>query len=135
MTIVKSGIMGLDELRDLLGGGDEREEKRRKPRPLAEAQVMELTDLFERVKAGNPFKPGDLVTPRSNSYLKLAGEPHIVLETFDPPHRSWDDDSPSSMVHGMTVDTRIAAVTEEGQLAYWTVDSSMLETWSPVTNG
>jgi hypothetical protein len=42
-----------------------------------------LLEIFARYAAGNPFKPGDLVTPRKNYNIRGAGQPHVVVEILD----------------------------------------------------
>jgi hypothetical protein len=38
----------------------------------------------ERYAAPNPFRPGDVVTPRALTSMKGIGEPHVVLEVGEP---------------------------------------------------
>ena len=45
--------------------------------------AMNLQELMARVKLGNPFKPGDLVTPRRGYNIRGAGYPCIVMEVFE----------------------------------------------------
>jgi hypothetical protein len=57
-----------------------------KPRILPEAEIERLRDLAARYAAPNPFKVGDLVTPRRGGVIKdrSCGHPCVVVETFDP---------------------------------------------------
>jgi hypothetical protein len=55
----------------------------RRPKRPASADVAALRAAADRFNGPNPFKPGDLVTPRADSPLKGVGRPHIVLE-IDP---------------------------------------------------
>lgn len=43
-----------------------------------------LKEICARYSAGNPFKRGDLVTPRAGYGVKDEGRPHIVLDVFWP---------------------------------------------------
>jgi hypothetical protein len=47
--------------------------------------AMNLKEIYARFARGNPYKPGDLVTPRRGFNIRDAGAPCIVLETFDTP--------------------------------------------------
>lgn len=46
--------------------------------------ALHLRELFARYAAGNPFKAGQLVTPRAGYARGFVGEPYIVLQTFAP---------------------------------------------------
>lgn len=85
-------------------------------RPIPEAVVSDLRDIYTRYAAGCPFKPGDLVTPRKGYNSKGAGEPHIVLEVRDnatcdltPPAEPSDT---TSCTFGRRLDIRVAYLAE-----------------------
>lgn len=130
MTRITGGLMGLDDLRSLLSSGSSDQEDKKPSRPLPEAQVMELTDYLSRYKKPCPFKVGDLVTPRANSFMRNAGDPHIVIEVLSMPRRIWDDKEPSSMINGMILDMRIAMINDGGSLVSFTVSSVDFQSWS-----
>lgn len=102
------------------------------PRPLHEAQIMELQGAFEAFDKGCPFKPGDLVTPRTNSPYTHAGEPHIVLEVADQPFRILGNDvqETSNTKFGSRLDVRVAIV-EDGMIIPFWQESWQLEAYVP----
>lgn len=121
-----------DLVRDAIGKqGKGRAEKQR---PLDEAQVMELKAMYERYAAPCPFKPGDLVTPRSNSNYTDNGVPHIVLEVAETPIRVFDIEEPhdiSSHAFGPRLDVRVGIIADgERMVAFWQ-ESWQLEAWTP----
>jgi hypothetical protein len=42
-----------------------------------------LLENYRRYAAGNPFKPGDLITPRRGYGLLGAGTPQVVMDVFE----------------------------------------------------
>lgn len=58
----------------------EPEDREDKSEGLPEAQIERLREVSARIAAGNPFKPGDLVTVRKDAPVKGAGKPHLVIE-------------------------------------------------------
>jgi len=48
-----------------------------------EVAALELSGVAARYLSGNPFKPGDLVTPRKGFNVIGDGEPHVVVDVFD----------------------------------------------------
>jgi len=54
------------------------------PPPCDEAMVDVLRELGAAYAAPPP-KVGDLVTPRPGVNLRGVGQPHLVVEVFDPP--------------------------------------------------
>ena len=50
-----------------------------------------LQELCARYVAGNPFKRGDLVTPRPGYGVKGERRPHIVLDVFESTRKIPDD--------------------------------------------
>ena len=92
-------------------------------RPLAEALVETLRGAAARYAAPCPFKPGDLVTPRRGYNLKDSGEPHIVLEVFDPPKLLGPNERPASVRIGYWLDGQIVAtVGEHWCYEHWVAD-------------
>lgn len=110
----------LASLAEMLADHDD---EREAPRPLPEAQIAELTALYERYAAGCPFKPGDLVTPRKSSPLARCGEPHVVLEVIAPaaPHFAIADPTDSdSQCFGARHDMRVGVLSGHGRIvAHW----------------
>lgn len=70
--------MGLEEMFAALADADREDEET--TRPLPEAQISTLREACAAYTAGNPYKVGDLVTPRKWGNSKGAGDPHIVVE-------------------------------------------------------
>lgn len=106
------------------------ERERNARRPLHDAQIMTLREIYERYARVCPFGPGELVTPlKGQQCQKNAGEPHIVLEvrTDAPPHFSNDQLS-SSMTFGARHDMRVAVLMGDDYCAFW-VESWHFEAW------
>lgn len=114
-------------LRALLGGDDD-DEERRPPRPLPEAQIATLREISARYVAGCPFAVGDVVTPRAGTNLRNAGEPHIVVELADHPHRTFDHErgASGSNGYGKRLDMRIAAFADDNE----TLTMHWVESWA-----
>jgi hypothetical protein len=53
--------------------------------------AMNLREISARYLAGNPFKAGDLVTPRRGYAIRGVGFPCLVLDVFDTPSTPEDD--------------------------------------------
>ena len=111
-------------IRAMLGRGDD-DEERRPPRPLPEAQIATLREICARYTAGCPFAVGDLVTPRAGVNVRGAGEPHIVVEIADEPHRPFDGSGTSSS-YGNRLDMRTAGLAgdNETMVMHW------VESWT-----
>jgi hypothetical protein len=104
-----------------------------KPAPAPEAAIETLREICGVYRSGNPFRPGNLVTPRPYSHIGYSGRPHIVLETRDaePFFELADDQSDVfSPAFGMKFDIRIAYFDGEQVLTYW-VESWQLEAYKP----
>jgi hypothetical protein len=82
------------------------------PLPPADIVCHTLQEVCETYQKPCPYKPGDLVTPRRGYWIKGAGEPHIVVEVFDPPIRLITDDveEAGSMMYGARFDIRVACM-------------------------
>jgi hypothetical protein len=108
------------------------------PRPVHEAQIMELQQAFARYERGCEFRPGDLVVPTSNAGQRYKGEPHIVLEVAETPHQSFEFGGEvgdvSSSSYGSRLDMRVAIVAENNGehplMAFW-VESWQFLPYSP----
>lgn len=81
-------------------------------------QVRRLQEFLTRYQAPNPFKVGDLVTPRTDANMKAAGEPHVVVDLRDVPIFSASDDS-SSCQYGRHLNVRTARFTTTGIVCFW----------------
>jgi hypothetical protein len=77
------------------------------------AQVMDIRDLADRYAKGNPFKVGEVVTPRANAPVHGHATPHVVVEALDTPHWVYGEDSPSSSGWGRRIDIRTAYFSAE----------------------
>lgn len=95
--------------------------------PLPEAVIMELEQIAERYARGNPFKVGDIVTPRKGYGTKGEGEPMVVLQVLDEPvqnmtDRSFADSTPSVVgfsVFGKRLDMRVAGWSNGSYSPFW----------------
>lgn len=110
--------MGLADILDALR---DNEDSPRRPRISHEGQIARMRDMADRYTRENPFKVGDLVTPRKDGYTKGAGKPHLVIETrktdfgYDP--RIGKIGTPE---HGNTPDMRVLSLYEDRAcLAFW----------------
>lgn len=67
-------------------GNPEGAQKARPAPPDTPSDVLAhtLKEVYQRFAAGNPFEPGDLVTPRVGYGNRGEGRPHIVLSCFEP---------------------------------------------------
>lgn len=91
--------------------------------PIPEAQVATLLETFSRYSAPCPFKPGDLVMPRTGFGYTDEGRPHVVLEVSNPPIRPFgvsDRLTPASNLYGLKLDIRVACFRSNGEVdAFW----------------
>lgn len=116
-------VMDLSEL-----FADRDEEK--KSSILPEAKIMELRAALERYeRLSCQFKVGDLVTPRANSPLVGAGNPHIIAEVFYNPVRFSNGDASKFGCHGK-YDVRIITVHDDGDVIPFMAESWMLEPYT-----
>lgn len=83
-----------------------------------------LLEIFARFRAGNPFKPGDLVTPRNGYGYKDPGPPNVVLAIFEPVKQP--PVSPGASV--TWADMRIACE-HDGDIVTFVVESFCFEPW------
>lgn len=107
---------------------DHEDEKPESQRPLTEAQVMTLREIYAAYAAGCCFKAGDLVTPKRGFNLHGEGAPHIVLELAPVPIRNFSAETPRetcSNVFGRRMDVRVACFARNGQY-----DSFWMESWT-----
>jgi hypothetical protein len=59
------------------------EEDRPQQTILPEAAIERMKEVAARIKVGNPFKEGDIVTARSDGGLKSPRAPMLVIETCE----------------------------------------------------
>lgn len=100
------------------------------PEPILEARMMELRESAERYAQKCPFKVGDVVTPRLNASLRHTGKPHVVIEVFDEPYRSWEGET-STPNFGALYDLRVMALNDLNQIVVWSGESWHYEAWKP----
>ncbi len=111
------------DLGELLGGMDER----KSPPAMAAELLSEYRQRYQEFLEGCRFKPGDLVTPLSNSIVVGAGEPCVVLETRrGTPIFESDPDTPN---FGRRFDMRVARFMEDSIARFW-VESVDYEPYS-----
>ena len=121
--------MGSSILTELLS--DAARDRSDKPDILPEAAVAELQLTYQAFSRPNPYRPADLVTPRSNAGVRGAGKPHIVLEILDEPRRLWIADGVREVLSsgfGTLVDMRVAEISDTGVSAFW-VESWRFDTY------
>lgn len=107
-----------------------RDQREDAPKLNPKAQVEVLNDLLARYQRTNPFEVGALVTPRSDSAINGAGEPHIVLEVDDAPTRLWEPQRGGSF-DGVRLDIRVASLHSSGVVAAHWVESFHFERYEP----
>ncbi|POR42533.1 hypothetical protein [Methylobacterium sp. V23] len=108
----------------------------RPKRPVSD-DIATLRAASERFSGHNPFKAGDLVTPRADSPIKQAGRPHIVLEVDPAPVANrvptlHGDANRSDF--GARRDMRVASTCDcdHGEIATHWVESWMFEAFVEV---
>jgi hypothetical protein len=72
-----------------------------------ESQAAELLEIGARKLAGNPFRVGQLVTPRLGHNIRGVGAPCVVLDVLKEPVRSNEDDDSAPVRFN---DTRIGRI-------------------------
>ena len=98
-------------------------------RPTHEGQIARLREAAERFSPRRgiepfPFKVGDLVTPRKDSPLINAGEPHLVVEVNPNALPDFGNASYGDIAWGMRPQIRCISIvhgnrTEEALAAFW----------------
>lgn len=90
---------------------------------LPEAQVMQLQELCAayqtQIGVGCPYNIGDLVTPKSNTNMRAAGDPHIVLEVFHRAGPCFNHGDPGDAGFGERHDMRVAVFYGEKIYPFW----------------
>lgn len=99
-------------------------------RPLPEAAVETLKDLYQRYTGKHPFKPGDIVTPRKGYGLRGAGHPCIVLEIPKEPIRDMKAET-HNMNYGSRLDMRVATIEKGGIVIPFWSESWQYQRWEP----
>lgn len=88
-----------------------------------EAAVADLRADFQRYTAACPFRPGDLVTPRTGAGIRGRGNPQIVLEVLAEPLLDFtfgsDVRETSSALYARRLDMRVLMASDRGRAAYW----------------
>jgi hypothetical protein len=86
------------------------------PAPHVDAVIHELRSILKDYQAGCSFAIGDLVTPRKGRAVRGDGEPHIVLEVFDPPIRRTPD-ATDQLAYGRC-DMRVLTLSGDAYVAH-----------------
>lgn len=96
--------------------------------PLREA-VIETLREYARTYKVNPWKVGDLVTPRKGLHLRDAGTLHVVLEVLPPHevHPHFQGNETSSAGYGRRLDVRVLAFSGAGN--EWSFIPFWMESW------
>ena len=88
------------------------------PMPPADIACITLREIAETYQKPCPFKVGDLVTPRRGYWVKGAGEPHVVVEVFDPPRRFFsqeDCEAVNTITYGARLDMRVVCMSSHSR--------------------
>jgi hypothetical protein len=104
------------------------EQKSKTPRPLHEAQIATLREVFADYRKP-PFRAGDLVTPRRGCDMRHEGEPHMVLEMRPDAEPRFMDDS-GACTNGVRLDMRVGSLNDGDYVAHW-VESWLFEPYPP----
>jgi hypothetical protein len=115
-------------LADLIGGS--RQDAPKAPRPIHEAQIMELRRLFANYGRTDRFKPGDLVMRPSDGAAGRLIEPYIVLELRPDPPVDWSAGRPGASNHGARLDIRVMTLCDNEYGPLW-LESWMFEPYEP----
>lgn len=106
------------------------------PRISHEVQIERLREAAARYARPCPFVVGDLVTPLTESHVKGAGEPHLVVDVRPGPVDSFGRVEPlfqgelGSSAFGMRLDVRILSLIDGETIAPHWVESWCLERWT-----
>lgn len=91
-----------------------------RPSPLPEAIIMELRARLEVVNSPNPFKVGDLVTPRANGYLTDAGQPCIVVAVDNDAKPVFSAERFGAASNGAICNLRVSRCDDDEDIVeYW----------------
>lgn len=96
-----------------------------------EVALMRLREVAARhaeADAGPRFKVGDVVTPASDSNIKGASEPHVVVATWKATHNFDDREDVGSCKRGCRDDLRVICFQGEHIVPFW-VESSEFTLW------
>jgi hypothetical protein len=91
-----------------------------------EGQIAQLQEALQFIQNGNPFKVGDLVTPRKNAPIKFGGIPHLIVGVNS-------EGFPCGVIeHGMsgsaeTYDLWIISIAQSGHISSHTVPSWQMQ--------
>jgi len=83
---------------------------------LPEARIARLREAAQRYHQPNPFKIGDLVTPRGDSKLRGAGQAQLVIEVRRNAELYFHGDE-SLPSFGARYDMRVLALTNKAIVA------------------
>lgn len=97
-----------------------------------EAALQDLREMQRLYARENPFKVGDLITPKDGQHYSGAGYPHLVVEVFDPPQqRPFGGDISGTSAEGAWLDLRVATVNPRtNNRVMYVVESWGFESWS-----
>ena len=93
---------------------------------LLEAAVMRLKEAYPRYTSKNPFEAGDLVTPVKGSNVKGAGNPHLVVEVFDPIVKMFEAGSNGNA----PLDMRVICITPNDNISAYYVEHADFEPYT-----
>lgn len=99
------------------------------PKPKPPTLLVEaLRDQAQFYTHENPFKVGDVVTPRKGVLVTGSGDPNIVIAVRENPDPVFAAGEPGSSRYGLKFDIRVVRW-EEGQFPTFWTESSFFEPW------
>lgn len=99
------------------------------PEPRPPALIVEaLRDQAQFYARENPFKVGDIVTPRKGTTYRGDGEAHIVIEVNELADYDFTVKDASSTAYGRKPDIRVLSWMKGHWPSHW-VESACFEPW------
>lgn len=92
-------------------------------------RLREAGERYARMYRGERPKVGDLITPLSDSVVKKAGRPHLVVESPDVP-LARNLEGYGDNKYGTQPDIRVICVTDDCISPFW-VESAQFIPWEP----
>lgn len=89
-----------------------------KPAILPEAAIMRLREFAENY-GKNPFKVGDLVTPRKGTKVRGAGYVHLVVDVGPNEPQFISGASSGTVSFGNFANIRVAVIDDSNISTYW----------------
>lgn len=94
-----------------------------RPKLSHDVQIHALREFHEAYKAPVTFRPGDLVTAKTNGSWSRAGKPRLVVEIRQDADFDFTSGETGSNRHGARKDMLVADVADDGTIACVWVES------------